>query len=218
MIIKYRINPLLRVHINDSICMVFLLYEGPSAEEYFPPQTNLYYEAYTFNIVREKVLSSLTLYKDATMLFSYIKESQYIYIYENYEYYINPDDSDAFITIARRTYLLRDDGFLQLTKNEFLDEDKKIADFTVTDPDGYTNVREQPTTQSKILYTIKKGFGGILEITDNPNWYRVIYTEKDGGGRYPGKNNYIKGWIHKSCICFNDGYYGWKKGQENVCK
>ncbi|MDR1552025.1 MAG: SH3 domain-containing protein, partial [Prevotellaceae bacterium] len=79
------------------------------------------------------------------------------------------------------------------------------------------NVREEPTTQSKILYKIEEGLGGILEITDNPNWYKVIYS-KEGGGVYPDKNNFIKGWIHKSRVCFDPGWYGWKKGDPQVCK
>ncbi|MDR1882627.1 MAG: hypothetical protein LBR26_07570 [Prevotella sp.] len=78
-IIYYQIYPLARVHINDSICMVFLLYDGPGAGDNFLGK-NVYYEAYTFNTVREKVLSSITLFKDAKMFFSYIREERHIYM------------------------------------------------------------------------------------------------------------------------------------------
>jgi hypothetical protein len=212
--IYYQIYPLARVQINDSICIVFLLYDGPGSDDNFLGK-NLYYEAYTFNIKREKVLSSITLLKDAKLHFSYIRKGRLTYIYEEYHYVVD-DDVDSETTIARRTYYLRDDGFLQLINNEFLHEDKLIAEFTVMDTDGYANVREQPSTKSSILYTIKNGLGGILEITDNPNWYRVIYSNT--GINYPGKKPHIKGWIHKSRVCFDYGWFGWEKGDENVCK
>jgi hypothetical protein len=75
--IYFHIYPLGRVHINDSICMIFLLYDGPAED---PFGKNLYYEAYTFNTTREKVLSSITLFKDAEIFFSYIRERHHIYI------------------------------------------------------------------------------------------------------------------------------------------
>jgi hypothetical protein len=212
--IYYYICPLARVHINDSICMVFLLYDGPDEED--PFRKSLYYEAYTFNTLREKVLSSITLFKDAEMFFSYIREGHYIYIYEDYEAIIDDDSGDTEMNIAYRTYHLRDDGYLQLVDNDFLADYKRVASFTVIDPDGYTNVREKPTTQSKILYKIKTGLGGILEITDNPNWYKVIYS--NDGADYPSKDAFIKGWIHKSRVCFDPGRYRWKKGDPQVCK
>jgi hypothetical protein len=200
---NYQIYPLARVRINDSIYMFLLLYDGSNA-----PEKNLYYEAYTFNTSKKQVLSSLTLFKDSEMLFSYIKQGRNICIYEN--------DSSK-LTIMHKIYHLGDDGYLQLHDNDNLMNGKRIAAFTIVDPDGYTNVREEPATQSKILYRIKEGFGGILEITDNPNWYRVIYS-KEGGGEYPDKNNFIKGWIHKSRVCFKPGRYGWEKGEKNVCE
>jgi uncharacterized protein YgiM (DUF1202 family) len=200
---NYQIYPLARVRINDSICMFFLLYDAYNVSE-----KNLYYEAYTFNTSKKQVLSSLTLFKDSEMLFSYIKQGRDIHVYEN-------DSSKP--TIMHKIYHLGDDGYLQLHDNDNLMNGKRIAAFTIIDPDGYTNVREEPDTQSKILYKIKEGFGGILEITDNPNWYRVIYS-KEGGGEYPDKNNFIKGWIHKSRVCFKPGRYGWEKGEKNVCE
>jgi hypothetical protein len=212
--IYYYIYPLARVHINDSICMVFLLYDGPHRED--PFSKSLYYEAYTFNILREKVLSSITLFRDAEIFFSYIRKGHYIYIYENYEAIVDSETDETEINIAYRTYYLRDDGYLQLIDNDFLADNKRIASFIVIDSDGYTNVREEPTTQSKILYTIKKWRGGILEITDNPNWYKVIYS--NDGIDSPGKDAFIKGWIHKSRVCFYPGRYRWKQGDPQVCK
>jgi hypothetical protein len=92
----------------------------------------------------------------------------------------------------------------------------KIALFIIVDPDGYSNVREKPTTQSRILYTIKEGQGGMLEITDNPNWYKVIYSSENIES--PSKEAFVKGWIHKSRVCFLPDRYGWKKGDPQVCK
>jgi hypothetical protein len=221
-VIYYRMYPLSRVRINDSICMIFLLYEGPGSDMGYGDNsygTNLYYEAYTFNTVRERVLSSITLFRDSKIFFSYIRQDRTVSIYQEYEYFKYYDESetdyDEISTIARRTYYLRDDGFFQLMNNEFLAEDRKIAEFTVIDDDGYTNVREQPTTASKVLYTIEEGYGGILEITDHPNWYQVIYSSN--GLARPGKDAHIRGWIHKSRICFDPDKYGWKKGDEQVC-
>jgi hypothetical protein len=148
--------------------------------------------------------------------FSHIFEKGIIYIYEEYEVIID-DDGNTEQDIAYRTYHLRDDGYLQLIDNDFLANGKKVALFRVIDPDGYTNVREKPSTQSKILYKIEEGLGGILEITDNPNWYKVIYS-KEGGGVYPEKDNFIKGWIHKSRVCFRANWYGWKRSDPQVCK
>jgi hypothetical protein len=159
--IYYHIYPLGRVHINDSICMVFLLYDGPAKED--PFEKNIYYEAYTFNVLREKVLSSITLFRDAEIFFSYIREGHfiYIYIYEEYEAIID-DDGNTEMDIVYRTYQLRDDGYLQLINNDFLAENKKIVLFRVIDTDGYTNVREEPTTQSKnFIYNKKRTWRNV---------------------------------------------------------
>ena len=64
---------------------------------------------------------------------------------------------------------------------------KAYPHYYISDPDGYTNVREGKSTSSKILGTIKSG--ETIEVLNNKgNWWQVMI-----------KDNEI-GYIHKSRI------------------
>ena len=64
---------------------------------------------------------------------------------------------------------------------------KAYPHYYISDPDGYTNVREGKSTSSKILSTIKSG--ETIEVLNNKgNWWQVMI-----------KDNEI-GYIHKSRI------------------
>jgi hypothetical protein len=45
---------------------------------------------------------------------------------------------------------------------------------------------------------------------------KVIYS--NDGSDFPGKDAFIKGWIYKSRVCFDSGWYGWRKRDPQVCK
>jgi hypothetical protein len=65
----------------------------------------------------------------------------------------------------------------------------------INDPDGYTNVREAPSTQGKIIAKIYKGelFQVYQEAEEGPGWYEISFEKE-------GKNQL--GFIHKSRVCF----------------
>ncbi|AWX43042.1 hypothetical protein HME9304_00029 [Flagellimonas maritima] len=93
--------------------------------------------------------------------------------------------------------IIREDG-----KFEIVEERKNYEDGTVTlwskygyhvsDPDGYTNLRESPSTSSEIISQVKND--AMLEILDaNSDWWKVRTLE----GR--------EGYMHKSRIVKGDG-------------
>ena len=68
------------------------------------------------------------------------------------------------------------------TKLPMLDK----SDYTISDPDGYTNVRSEKSSDSEILFQIKEG-NHFTVISKEGSWWEIVYQ-----GR--------KGFIHKSRI------------------
>ncbi|MDR1730202.1 MAG: SH3 domain-containing protein [Prevotellaceae bacterium] len=116
-------------------------------------------------------------------------------------------------TSEKYTYSLDESGYFKIEKIQVYDWDSSVTElntisidevinFTkgeilkafINDPDGYTNVREQPNSSSPILYKIKKD-ESFYVITDliNDNWYKIaLYENKT--------KSYEGGYIHKSKI------------------
>ncbi len=61
-----------------------------------------------------------------------------------------------------------------------------IANYTIDDPDGYTNVREERSAASKILFKLNVG-DRISVVSKEGAWWEIMYKEK-------------KGFVHKSRI------------------
>jgi uncharacterized protein YgiM (DUF1202 family) len=60
----------------------------------------------------------------------------------------------------------------------------------INDPDGYTNVRRLPNTNSTVLYTIKEGeIFTVEEYTETSSWLKIF----DYSGQF-------EGWIHRSRV------------------
>ena len=91
-----------------------------------------------------------------------------------------------------RTYKLNEEGYFQVL------QERIILEAFIDDPDGYTNVRESPSTNSPILYRINKDeiFLAEQELV-NDNWYKVV-SGKRWDKNYKVIGECKEGYIHKS--------------------
>ena len=86
----------------------------------------------------------------------------------------------------------------------FLDGElaENICDCTVTDPDGYVNVRQYATTKSQIVKSITKGshFTGLY-VKDNDQWMGVLERRV---GEDKLERHQLIGFVHVSKIKYTD--------------
>ena len=68
----------------------------------------------------------------------------------------------------------------------------------IADPDGYTNVREQPNSKSKILYQVKN-FEVFLISEQEGEWVEV-FIPRNKFSIYDTPEQYIRGFMHQSRI------------------
>lgn len=110
------------------------------------------------------------------------------YTIHSFETYFNPMDIDEQ---ERYVYHWKDDGFLHqedgMTKIE-----KDVV--SISDTDGYVNVRREPNSKSDILYTIPDKTLVIVWFLPNSNWAEVVAV-------LDGENNVrsiLGGYVHRS--------------------
>ncbi len=105
------------------------------------------------------------------------------YVIHSYEFYESIDD----MRLNRYIYRLESDGFMhQLEEND----DIQYSFATISDPDGYVNVRKEPNVNSEVLYTIKDGCKVYVWENPKSNWAEVVKI--DDISRMNG------GYVHKS--------------------
>lgn len=86
-------------------------------------------------------------------------------------------------------YRIASDGFLEEAESYV---DIAYSEGVISDPDGYVNVRNKPTTQSKVLYKIKDQTRIVLFPIPNSNWAEVVFVDDESG--------YEGGFVHISRI------------------
>ncbi|RMZ59597.1 SH3 domain-containing protein [Chryseobacterium nematophagum] len=103
-------------------------------------------------------------------------------IYYNLYYYI---DDIVISKLDEKELLLYNTKYKPFFKN-YIIKDKKNQ-YTIQDPDGYTNLRKDKNTSSEVLQKIKSG-EHIEILNDSGDWYFVKTIEGE------------KGYVHKSRI------------------
>ena len=61
--------------------------------------------------------------------------------------------------------------------NSQLEDNQEV--FTISDPDGYTNVREEKNSKSKILFKINEGEEFYIKSKDT-DWWEIEFNGKSG--------------------------------------
>lgn len=190
------LQPLGRVHINSDIELLLLFYR------YWDPELGWveFYEAYTYRITDEQLLSSLCLLNNMKdkLCISFKQPDRFINIYTT-RFYLKKVTNDEFEeakTIDKISYRLRDDGYFQQTE-EFNAEKSGILFWAkVSDSEGWANIREKPILKSSILYKAINEHFILLEKIDSSIWFKVIYYNNS-------KQEYHGGFIHSSRIVKN---------------
>lgn len=149
-----------------------------------------YFQLLTFNRSTQQMLSGVNLSQSNRR--SFIDQDKTIYIYDLWAYKnivyddveeaekekVNPDWANRYVL------KLEPDGYLRLVEVR-----KKIVveRKTVNDPDGFVNVRKEPSASSYVLYTLPQGKGVYVYLIEDSNWVEVVrvYDEQ-------------RGFIHKS--------------------
>ena len=116
--------------------------------------------------------------------------------------YITPCDNKEWYHVsksAKGPYI----GYMPCER-AFLDGElaEETRDCTVTDPDGYVNVRQYATTKSKVIKTLPKGhhFIGLLA-DDNNQWMGVL---EERIGKDQSEHLQLIGFVHVSKITYSN--------------
>jgi uncharacterized protein YgiM (DUF1202 family) len=81
------------------------------------------------------------------------------------------------------------EGYKEKQSNEpVVEKSISIEKATISDPDGYTNIRQGKGTGYPVVDKLYEGEEFTVENMDDENWWSVI------------KNNGKKGYVHKSRI------------------
>lgn len=189
-IILSSLYPLAKIKIVENITMLLIYYRtwSPEDEDWLE-----FYEAYTYRLSDEKLLSAICLWTNKKFCISFKKKDNTFELFEEL-YYTTDGESESKSSISKIIYKIRDDGYFQQVINTDIEQLGIGFWATINDKDGYSNVREKPQINSSILYTIKDEGIVFLEKTEFSNWYRVICHVKDDKTEHHG------GYIHESRI------------------
>ena len=184
-----KILPIGRVLLNDNF--ISLIVKIISSESTFYDLWNLSTDGKTLSVIclfyglaRNNFEGKDDVF---TIVNSHITVNGDIIWYEQYDNY--DQGMETF-----RTYRLNEDGYFQV-----IQEKQHFAAY-ITDPDGYTNVRESPDINSPVLYKIydNERFSIEWELV-NDNWYKISSYRR----RNTDTNEittYTEGYIHRSRI------------------
>ncbi|QAR30780.1 SH3 domain-containing protein [Ornithobacterium rhinotracheale] len=119
--------------------------------------------------------------------FDRVKEDYKKYNYIDgpyFDYLIQKRDSNVLNIMLN---IINDDKIEKEQKKEILHNISKYNYFRINDPDGYTNLRKEKSTQSEVIQIINSGES--IEVLDNSDeWFEV--KTKDGN----------IGFVHKSRV------------------
>ncbi len=116
--------------------------------------------------------------------------------------YITPCDNKDWYHVsksAKGPYI----GYMQWDR-AFLDGElaEGTCECTVTDPDGYVNVRQYATTKSKVIKTFPKGHHFIGLLADDNNQWMGVLEERAGDDQ--SEHPQLIGFVHVSKIAYSN--------------
>lgn len=187
------IQPLGKINVSSDIRLLLLFYRYCDSEIGWVE----FYEAYTYRLSDEQLLSSLCLLnnKKNELCISF-RQSNRLYNLYNTRFNSKKTSGDEYEeekTIYKISYKLRDDGYFQQIENIDAEKSGLVFWAKVNDNEGWANIREKPLIESPVLYKAINEHFILLEKLKNLNWYKVIYYNNT-------KHEYHTGYIHSSRI------------------
>jgi hypothetical protein len=154
----------------------------------------VFIEIYSYSKSQKKVVSYLELFSGLKskrscdpLGINYVSTYQTITVKDDI---ITQTVNDGYQELWDRKIRLNKDGYYEVIWHSNPTRKSKIFEAVINDSDGYTNVRQEPNTNSPVIFKIYENEKfSIEEFPNTQNWYR-IYNYKD---KY-------EGWIHKSRV------------------
>ena len=176
--------PWAKVKISDDLILLFIAVDVIANENdgYYG-----YIQMFTFKRSTQQMISGIIVSENDKRTVFEPDKSIYLYEFNAYRDYENYDDEDFVVDPNwgnRYVFKLESDGYLRMTE---MQERTIFKRKIIKDPDGYVNVRKEPTTQSEVLYTLNDGKAVYVWMMPDSNWAEIIriYDEK-------------RGYVHKS--------------------
>lgn len=172
--------------VNQKILEFILLTDTPDG---------VYLELYAYDTDKNQILSYVPLFQSEKMNRTSCRPfgENRVAAYQTTEIkgnVITQNVNDSFNDIWTRRIRLNEDGYYELIWFNNPLKESEVYSVKINDPDGYTNVRRLPNTESKIMYKINKDeIFQVEELPDAKDWYK-IFKYKDS----------YEGWIHKSRV------------------
>ena len=185
-----KVYPLAKINLYDDVVMLVVGYKYFSEISFKFSQ-----EVYLFKKSTQQLTSSFCLSGDnpaRTIMYDYQRIS-------SYEWEERMDED----VVYHYVYKIGEDGFLE----EVEDYGKvELLKGYISDKDGFVNVRQNPSTNAKILYTIPDETEVLYYLLPKSEWAE-IHTVYD-----KSKNAKIGGFVHISKIVKVDRFYGYWYG------
>lgn len=176
--------PWAKVKISDDVILLFIRVQviASGDDGYYG-----YLQMFTFKLSTQQMISGIIVSENDKNPVFEPNKSIYLYEFNAYRDYENYDDEDFVVDPNwgnRYVFKLESDGYLRMTE---MQERTIFKRKIIKDPDGYVNVRKEPTTQSEVLYTLNDGKAVYVWMMPDSNWAEIIriYDEK-------------RGYVHKS--------------------
>jgi hypothetical protein len=182
-----KLQPLGKINVSSNIVMLLLFYR------YWDPDNGWmeFYEAYTYRLNDEKLISSLCLWNNKELRISFKKPDNSFDLYLTRYSQKNIEEYEAKKSIFKISYKLRIDGYFQQINSVDVEKQGLVFWVAINDSKGFSEVHSKPIIDSQVLYKAINKKPLLVEKLNGTDWYKVICY------MYKGKE-YHEGFIHKS--------------------
>ena len=189
-----QVYPLAQIDLYDDVVMLVVGYKYMGNN----PTHEYCIDAYTYIKSTQQMRSAIVLSEDYVDWREYeiamVKNDTSIVSF--YFKYKEQEDDDYPILIKGELMVKK----LRINKDGYLTimSESDVNYGMINDSDGYTNVREEPNTKSKIIDTIPSESLVYYKVLPNSQWYSMLYLMQTIEGQSTLKE--VHGYIHKSRV------------------